>query len=196
MNATSRPRWDQCRFVALGVLLSGLALPVTGIADHLARHASGPDAAGWVAFHIALGTLFVVFATWHAVLNRRALLRYLRGREATAGASRRRSSCWTVRAARPAGTASPSALSRSSARSRSGTTGTPSSTLATGARDAAGPSRPAKPEPCQTGTAVASFEVQRSLSPLPATAGTPRRTSSSSAIPEADDSQGNDMMTW
>jgi Pyruvate/2-oxoacid:ferredoxin oxidoreductase delta subunit len=80
VDTTSRPRRDQRRFVALGVLFSGLAVPVTGLADHLARGSSGPDAAtGWAVVHIALGTLFVVFATWHAVLNRRALLSYLRG---------------------------------------------------------------------------------------------------------------------
>jgi hypothetical protein len=80
VTTTSRPRWEQRRFVTLGVLLSGLALPITGVADHLARHSAEPNAAGWVIVHIALGTLFVVFATWHAVLNRRALMRHLRGR--------------------------------------------------------------------------------------------------------------------
>jgi Pyruvate/2-oxoacid:ferredoxin oxidoreductase delta subunit len=79
VDTTSRPRWAQRRFVALGVLFSGLAMPVTGLADHLARDSSGPNAAtGWAVVHIALGTLFVVFGTWHAALNRRALLSYLR----------------------------------------------------------------------------------------------------------------------
>ena len=33
-----------------------------------------------VVVHVLLGSLFVVFCTWHAVLNRRALLKYLRGK--------------------------------------------------------------------------------------------------------------------
>jgi hypothetical protein len=56
-------------------------LPVTGVGDHLARHSSGPQAdANWVVAHVAIGVLFVLFATWHVMLNRRALLRYLHGR--------------------------------------------------------------------------------------------------------------------
>jgi hypothetical protein len=83
VHATSRRRWDQRRFVSLGALFSGLALPITGLGNHLARHSSGPHAdIGWVVAHVALGSLFVVFATWHAVLNRRVLLKYLRNRPA------------------------------------------------------------------------------------------------------------------
>jgi hypothetical protein len=58
-----------------------LALPVTGVGNHLARHSSGPSAdAGWVAAHVAIGSLFVLFAAWHVILNRRALVRYLRAK--------------------------------------------------------------------------------------------------------------------
>lgn len=81
MKTTPRPRWDQRRFVSLGVLFSGLALPITGLGDHLATDSSGQHAGfGWVVAHVAIGGLFVVFATWHALLNRRALLKYLRSR--------------------------------------------------------------------------------------------------------------------
>ena len=59
-------------------------LPVTGVGNHLARHSSGPHAdARWVVAHVVVGSLFVVFTTWHVVLNRRALLRYLRSKLAT-----------------------------------------------------------------------------------------------------------------
>jgi hypothetical protein len=55
-------------------------LPITGLADHLFGDSSAPDTAvGWSIAHVALGSLFVAFATWHAVLNRRALLNHLRG---------------------------------------------------------------------------------------------------------------------
>ena len=82
MNTTCRPRWDQRRFISLGALFSGLALPVTGLGNHLARHSSGPHAGiEWVIAHVTLGSLFIVFATWHAVLNRRVLLKYLRSKQ-------------------------------------------------------------------------------------------------------------------
>ena len=66
-------------FVAMVMVLSGLALPVTGIANHfygfdppsLERHA-------WMSAHNSLGLLFVAFSTWHVVLNRRALWNYVR----------------------------------------------------------------------------------------------------------------------
>lgn len=81
MNAARAQRWDKRRFISLGACFSGLALPVTGLGDHLARHSSGPQAdASWVVAHVSIGTLFVVFVTWHAVLNRRALLKYLRSK--------------------------------------------------------------------------------------------------------------------
>jgi len=72
-------RWDRRAFVVTGALLSGLTLPVSGFADHLARRPSGGTAAGWAIVHVSLGTLFVGFCAWHVVLNRRALARHLRG---------------------------------------------------------------------------------------------------------------------
>ena len=81
MTTPRRSRWNQRRFVSLGVLFSGLCLPVTGLSDHLARHSSpGPQASmAWVAAHVAMGSLFVVLVVWHVVLNRRALAKYVRG---------------------------------------------------------------------------------------------------------------------
>jgi hypothetical protein len=35
---------------------------------------------GWSIVHAAIGIVLVIFGTWHAVLHRRALLRYLRER--------------------------------------------------------------------------------------------------------------------
>lgn len=83
MNRQGKPHWDQRRFISVGALLSALALPITGVGDHLARHSTGPQAgSAWVVGHVVMGGLFVFFATWHVVLNRRALLRYLRSRVA------------------------------------------------------------------------------------------------------------------
>ena len=81
MKRTREHQWDQRRFISLGALFSGLALPITGLGDHLTRHSAGPHAGiEWVVAHVVIGSLFVVFAIWHAVLNRRALVTYLRGR--------------------------------------------------------------------------------------------------------------------
>lgn len=83
MNTPATRQWDQRRFISCSVLIFGLALPITGIGNHLARHASGPHAGpGWVVAHVAVGALFVFFAAWHVVLNRRALSRYLRDKVA------------------------------------------------------------------------------------------------------------------
>ena len=94
MNQSIKDSWDQRRFVAVAAALSGLALPVTGIADHLADAAGDP--VRWAIVHTSLGTVFAVFAAWHCVLNRRALVRYVRstissralvGREAVVAAT-------------------------------------------------------------------------------------------------------------
>lgn len=70
--------WNARPFVATAALLSGLALPVTGLLDHAAAGASTESGAGWTIAHVTLGAVFVGFCTWHIVLNRRALLRHLR----------------------------------------------------------------------------------------------------------------------
>lgn len=80
-NARHDTRWNQRRFVSLGVLFCGLTLPVTGLCNHLARHANGPRVGGeWVVAHVTMGALFVALVTWHVTLNRRALAKYLRHR--------------------------------------------------------------------------------------------------------------------
>lgn len=66
-------------FVAMVMVSSGLALPVTGIANHffgLAPLSVGRHA--WMSAHNGLGILFVVFSIWHVVLNRRALWKHMR----------------------------------------------------------------------------------------------------------------------
>jgi hypothetical protein len=66
-------------FLALVSALSGMCLPVTGLGAHAAEHS--PDAGAhptWAAVHTLLGALFVVCATWHAALNRRAIVGHIR----------------------------------------------------------------------------------------------------------------------
>ena len=85
LDAAGRPaaqerRWNQRAFVVTGALLSGLALPISGLADHIAGDPGGAAAAAdWSIVHTSLGVLLVSFCVWHAALNRRVLLRYLRG---------------------------------------------------------------------------------------------------------------------
>ena len=76
-TASSRA-WSQRSFVATGALLSGAALPLTGLLDHVAGGPSAEAAVGWSIVHTSLGALFAAFCMWHVVLNRRALLKYLR----------------------------------------------------------------------------------------------------------------------
>ena len=79
-NMGKPSRFNSRAFAALGLVFSGLGLPITGIANHahqldsmnITRHA-------WMAAHNSLGLLFVVFSVWHLVLNRRALFSHVRG---------------------------------------------------------------------------------------------------------------------
>lgn len=80
--------WNQRAFVALGAVLSGLALPATGLLDHAAGGGSSAAAMRWSIAHVSVSTLFVGFCAWHIVLNRRALLRYVRAAGDRAGSAR------------------------------------------------------------------------------------------------------------
>ncbi len=62
-------------FVALIVAITGCALPLTAMLGH-GHHSASSHAL--IGAHGALGLLFVIFAIWHVVLNRRALLNYTR----------------------------------------------------------------------------------------------------------------------
>jgi hypothetical protein len=74
------PRFDSRAFVASAAVISGIGLPVTGLGIHLSQaHPVTPSYHAWMTTHWSLGILFAVFTVWHVVLNRRALLRHLRG---------------------------------------------------------------------------------------------------------------------
>lgn len=87
-------RFNARALLALTAALSGVALPVTGIADHAHRsHGAAIGAAAWTSAHVALGVLFTVAVTWHAALNRRALRAYLRGTTAAPASITREAVC-------------------------------------------------------------------------------------------------------
>ncbi len=79
MESTDRKSRGRA-FTALMMTLSGIGLPVTGIANHVygfspmttARHA-------WMTAHNVLGVVFVFFVIWHMALNRRALWNHVKG---------------------------------------------------------------------------------------------------------------------
>lgn len=79
MHAPSAARFNQRAFVSLVTGLCAVGLPVTGVANHQLQFAPMTSARhAWMAAHNSLGVIFVVFLAWHLVLNRRALVAYLR----------------------------------------------------------------------------------------------------------------------
>lgn len=76
-------------FVNLMLILAGLGLPATGIANHYLGFSSlTPQRHVWMAAHNALGFLFAVFAVGHVWLNRRPLLGQIKSMGAGAAALR------------------------------------------------------------------------------------------------------------
>ena len=76
---SARP-FNKRAFAASMAALTVATLPLSGWFCHhyqfapmtVARHA-------WMAVHVATAILFVVFAGWHVVMNRKAIVAYLRG---------------------------------------------------------------------------------------------------------------------
>lgn len=90
MKNTGRELFNLRGFVILTATVTGLGLPITGLANHLhqmdsmlsfSRHA-------WMSAHTILGVLFMAATVFHAVLNRRILLNYIRGHAARPGLGR------------------------------------------------------------------------------------------------------------
>jgi len=80
MNGPEKKPFNMRAFLALLAALSGAALPITGIVDHLmSHHTMTAQRHPWMATHFLLGVIFAIAAAWHAVLNRRVLLKHVRG---------------------------------------------------------------------------------------------------------------------
>lgn len=88
-NHAKKP-FNSRAFAALTAALSGLALPFTGYMIHRAKMSPQTTALHtWVVVHEILGIVFTLFTVWHAILNRRALLLYMkRGLSGMRGVSR------------------------------------------------------------------------------------------------------------
>jgi len=78
MTSNEKRPLDARAVVSVAAALAALGLPFTGYANHILQTA--PMTAGrhaWMAAHFGLGLLFMIFGAWHAVLNRRALVRHI-----------------------------------------------------------------------------------------------------------------------
>ena len=77
---TNKRSFNKRAFTAIMSGLTALTLPCTGLILHgYSEGAVSGDKHAWLMAHVVLGFLFVVFAAWHAKINRRPLLNYIRG---------------------------------------------------------------------------------------------------------------------
>jgi hypothetical protein len=76
---TNKKTFNTRAFTAVMSGLTALPLPFTGLILHgYSEGASSGDSHSWFMLHVVFGVLFVAFAVWHAVLNRRPLLNYIK----------------------------------------------------------------------------------------------------------------------
>jgi hypothetical protein len=79
MDANKRS-FNKRAFTAIMSGLTALTLPFSGLILHgYSEGAIAGDIHFWLTVHVLLGLLFIVFAAWHAIINRRALLSYIKG---------------------------------------------------------------------------------------------------------------------
>ncbi|HOI96185.1 MAG TPA: DUF4405 domain-containing protein [Syntrophobacter fumaroxidans] len=84
-------KWFNLRgFVMLTAAVSGLGLPITGLANHLHQMESMLSVSrhAWMSAHNVPGVLFIVSSVSHALLNRRTFLNHVRGRAVRPGISK------------------------------------------------------------------------------------------------------------
>ncbi len=80
MSKGQRNQFNKRSFVSLMIFFLGAGLPVTGLANHLLQmEPMTPRRHAWMTAHNVLGILFVGFALWHIMLNRRAIMHAIRG---------------------------------------------------------------------------------------------------------------------
>jgi hypothetical protein len=76
---TGKKSFNPRAFTAIMSGLTALTLPFTGLILHgFSEGRISGDGHAWFTLHVGLGMLFVVFAAWHAWLNRRCLLNYIK----------------------------------------------------------------------------------------------------------------------
>jgi len=76
---TGKKSFNKRAFTAVMSGLTALTLPFTGLILHgYSEGLISGDKHAWFTLHVGLGVLFVVFAAWHAIINRRPLLNYIK----------------------------------------------------------------------------------------------------------------------
>jgi hypothetical protein len=76
---TSKRSFNKRAFTAIMSGLTALTLPFTGLVLHgFSEGAVSGDRHSWFMLHVVFGVLFVACAAWHAWLNRRPLLNYIK----------------------------------------------------------------------------------------------------------------------
>lgn len=66
-------------FASIGMLISVIGLPFSGLMNHsLGFDELTNQRHLWMSVHNILGIFFIIFSTWHIILNRKALINYLK----------------------------------------------------------------------------------------------------------------------
>lgn len=74
---TKKP-FNKRAFISVAMLVSGIALPVSGIMNHnLQFSLFTPERHFWMSVHNVSALLFTIFAITHIIFNRKALNAYL-----------------------------------------------------------------------------------------------------------------------
>ena len=67
-------------FAAIMAAITGIGLPITGVADHIYQFESMTTARhAWMSAHNVLSILFVAFVVLHIIMNRRTMLNHVKG---------------------------------------------------------------------------------------------------------------------
>ena len=81
MDTMVKP-FNRRAFVTLIVTLTSILLPVTGGILHISNQHQDTrtEDSFWFHSHVYLGMLFMVFVTWHIIMNRKALVRNIKSK--------------------------------------------------------------------------------------------------------------------
>ncbi len=70
-------KFNKRAFFSIGMLATGLMLPVSGLINHnLGFEPLSVSRHFWMSVHNISGIMFTVFAVYHAVYNRQAIMHY------------------------------------------------------------------------------------------------------------------------
>ncbi|MBU0529757.1 DUF4405 domain-containing protein, partial [bacterium] len=74
----NRKRFNKRAFISMGMFVSGLGLPISGVMNHfLAYDTKTIERHAWMSVHNILGLLFIIFAILHIIYNWNALIKYV-----------------------------------------------------------------------------------------------------------------------